>query len=215
MSGAAPTSTPKPQLKLKLRQSPVSDPNTPTGRSSATPGVIVDSDALLRQQRHVLDSMGAPRASRPPSTGKVATPTAITPFAAPKGATSGAPPTAPMRTLDSPAAANGIKSDMQSPALNAVRPTSTGADGLNRQLSIPAQTPHPSMAPPHGMPRPASGSPHPNGLVGQPGAYTPQYQPPNYYVPPTVPRFDSFRKTPLKSRYLLPLTWMLTNSRQA
>jgi hypothetical protein len=199
MSGAAPSPAPKQQLKLKLRQSPVSDPNTPAGRSSATPGVLVDSDALLRQQRHVLDSIGDRRSSRPLSTGKAATPTAGSPFTAPKGAPNGAPPSAPMRTLDSPAVANGIKQDVQSPALSATRPTSTGPDSLQR-LSVPAQTPHPVMAPPQAMSRPASGSPHPNGVVGQPGPFTPQYQAPTYYVPTNIPRFDSFRKTPLKSK---------------
>jgi hypothetical protein len=82
-SSAAPA--PKQQLKLKLRQSPGSDPNTPGARSSATPGIIVDSDALLRQQRHVREGVHGSKSSRPPSQG-VGTPVpSSNPFSGPKG----------------------------------------------------------------------------------------------------------------------------------
>jgi hypothetical protein len=189
MSGAAPTPAPKQQLKLKLRQSPASEVNTP--RSSATPGVIVDNDALLRQQRHVADSMvGRRSAARP--TDKSATPTASNPISS----TVAPIPFAQTRTAGSPAA-NGVKQDVQSPALSAIRPGSAAPDA---RLSVPVQTPHPAMAPPQSISRPASGSPHPNGLYGQQnGLPTPGFQPPSHYVPPSIPRTDVFRKTPLKS----------------
>jgi len=188
-SGAA---APKQQLKLKLRQSPVSDPNTPASRNSATPGVIVDNDALLRQQRHVLASMTNSR------TPKAGTPAASSnPFSGPKGATAAIAPLPPAhsRTAISPAAMNGVKQDLQSPALSAIRPASIAPDGQNR-LSIPAQTPHPVMAPP----RPNSGSPYPNGPVGQQTAsMNGHYQQP-VYVPPSALRQDTVRKVPLKSK---------------
>ncbi|KAF1832969.1 Bromodomain-containing protein [Decorospora gaudefroyi] len=202
MSTAAPA--PKQQLKIKLsRQSPASDPNTPGARSSGTPGVIVDSDALLRQQRHVLDSMGSGnRSSRPPSSGPATTPAAPTnPFTGPKGGAATIAPLSavPSGTAGSPPAVNGVKQDVQSPALSAIRPASTAPDSHASRLSVPAQTPLSSMAPPQTMSRPASGSPHPNG-VGMPnGNYVAPYQPPSYYAPPPVARVDSFRKVPLKS----------------
>jgi len=192
MSAAAP----KQQLKLKLRQSPGSDPNTPAARSSATPGVIVDNDALLRQQRHVLASMTNSRSSRPPSQGKSGTPVASSnPFSGPKGAAAAiAPlPAVQSRAAGSPAL-NGVKQDMQSPALSAIRPASTAPDSQAR-LSVSAQTPHPVMAPP----RPTSGSPYPNGPIGQQTApVNGHYQQP-VYVPPSALRQDTFRKVPLKS----------------
>ncbi|KAL1604074.1 hypothetical protein SLS60_005666 [Paraconiothyrium brasiliense] len=202
MSTAAPSPAPQPKqaLKLKLRQSPVSDPNTPAARSSATPGVIVDNDALLRQQRHVLDSMNNKRSSRPPSAGRTGTPTTLSnPFSGPRGASATVPslPTAQTRTAGSPGV-NGIKNDVQSPALNAIRPASNASDSQSQRLSIPAQTPHPVMPPP----RPASGSPFPNGPVGQQATgYANPYAPPapSYYVPPVTPHFENFRKVPLKS----------------
>ncbi|KAJ4372363.1 hypothetical protein N0V83_004137 [Neocucurbitaria cava] len=194
-SGAA---APKQQLKLKLRQSPGSDRNTPA-RNSATPGVIVDGDALQRQQRHVLDSMnGNNRSSRPTSAGKAGTPSVSSnPFTGPSGgaATISA---LPSRTAASPAL-NGVKQDVQSPALSAIRPASTRSDSQDQRLSVPAQTPLPVMAPPHTIARPASGSPLPNGLSQQPSAYSAPYQQPNYYAPPAAPRVDNFRKVPLKN----------------
>jgi hypothetical protein len=210
MSTAArsPAPAPKQQLKLKLRQSPVSEANTPGARSSATPGVggvIVDSDALLRQQRHVLESMHGPRSSRPSSSGKPQTPAAAAnPFSGARGASATIPslPAVQTKSAASPPVANGIKNDVQSPALNAIKPASNAFDSQNQRGSVPAHTPHPAMAPPHSLSRPASGSPHPNGSVGQQaGTYTNQYHPPpNYYVPPATPQFDYFRKVPLKSK---------------
>ncbi|KAI8940182.1 hypothetical protein NX059_003889 [Plenodomus lindquistii] len=198
LSGTA--AAPKQQLKLKLRQSPASDPNTPAARSSATPGVIVDSDALIRQQRHVLDSMTSGRSSRASPVVKASTPLASTnPFAGPRGgsATVAPLPTAQTRTAGSPPAVNGVKQDVQSPALSAIRPASTASDSQGARLSAPSQTPHPSMAPP-ALNRVPSGSPHPNGISQPNGVYaTPQA--PAYYAPPAIPRVDSLRKVPLKS----------------
>ena len=199
------TAAPKQQLKLKLKPSPGSEPNTPSARDSATPGVIVDNDALLRQQRHVLNSMGS-RSSRAPS-GEAGTPGASTnPFTGSKGGVSTIPPSSASqsRTGGSPVA-NGVKQDVQSPALSAIRPASTAPD--SSRLSVPVQTPHPNMAPPQNMSRPGSGSPHPNGLGLQNGHYTPQ-QPQSYHAPP-VPRVDCFRKVPLKSKYTLSRRLML------
>jgi len=205
MSAAAPSPAPKQQLKLKLRQSPVSDRNTPAARSSATPGVIVDNDALLRQQKHVLESMNGNRSSRPSSAGKGQTPTTLNnPFNGPRGASSSIAslPAAQTSAVGSPPV-NGIKHDIASPALNAVRPASTASDSQSQQLSMPAQTPHPVMAPPQSTSRPASGSPHPNGPIGQQTGSYQYHAPPNHYVPPVTPHFESFRKVPLKS--MLPL----------
>ncbi|KAF1975257.1 Bromodomain-containing protein [Bimuria novae-zelandiae CBS 107.79] len=205
MSTAAPSPTPVPKqaLKIKLRQSPVSDANTPAPQNSATPGVIVDNEALLRQQKHVLESMNGSRSSRPPSAGKAQTPTAVSnPFSGPRGASAAIPPlpAAQTRTAGSPSAVNGIKNDVQSPALNAIRPASTASD--SQRLSVPAHTPHPVMAPPQSTSRPPSGSPHPNGPIGQQtGGYAIPYAPPapSYYAPPVTPHFENFRKVPLKS----------------
>lgn len=200
MSGAAPTPAPKQQLKLKLRQSPVSGSNTPASRDSATPGVIVDSEALSRQQRHVNDSMGG-RRSRPAD--KAATPAASNLFSGMRRASATIAPTpaAQTRTAGSPPTANGVKQDVQSPSLSAIRPGSNAPD--SHRLSVPAQTPLPVMAPPQSISRPPSGSPHPNGLYSQQnGLPTPGFQPPTPYVPPSIPRTDVFRKTPLKSKPL-------------
>jgi hypothetical protein len=201
---STPAPAPKQQLKLKLsRHSPASDPNTPSARNSATPGVIVDNEALLRQQRHVIDSMGGNRSSRPPSSGKTATPVVPTnPFTGPRG---GAATIAPISVVQnklagSPPAINGVKQDVQSPALSAIRPASTAPEGQASRLSVPVQTPLPTMAPPQAISRPTSGSPHPNGLGLQNGNYVAPYQPPTYYAPPPVTRVDSFRKVPLKSK---------------
>jgi hypothetical protein len=199
---STPAAAPKQQLKLKLRQSPGSDPNTPGARSSATPGVIVDNDALQRQQRHVLDSMTSNKSSRPSSAGKAATPTATAnPFTGPRGGSATIAPlsSAQPRTAGSPAALIGVKQDVQSPALSAIRPASTAPD--SQRLSVPVPAPTAVMAPPNTTPRPTSGSPHPNGINQQNG-YHPPYQAPSYYVPPSAPRIDSLRKTPLKSKYI-------------
>lgn len=201
MSTATPA--PKQQLKLKLRQSPASDRNTPGARSSATPGVIVDSDALLRQQRHVRDSMHGPNSARASPQAKVGTPApSSNPFSGAKGASAGIPPltAAQAQTGGSPAAVNGVKQDMQSPALSTIRPSSTASDSQTQRLSVPAQTPHPSMAPP----RPTSGSPYPNGPVQAPMTNGHSQQP-TYYVPPSALRLDTFRKVPLKSKSFIEM----------
>jgi hypothetical protein len=215
MSVAAPSPAPAPkqQLKLKLRQSPVSEVNTPAARSSATPGVsgvIVDNEALLRQQRHVLESMHGSRSSRPSSSGKPQTPGASTnPFTGARGTSATIPPLPAVHTKSAatPPVANGIKKDVQSPALNAIRPASNTSDSQSQRISVPAHTPHPAMAPPLSLSRPASGSPHPNGSIGpQTGTYTSQHHPPpNYYVPPVTPQSDYLRKVPLKSECITVL----------
>ncbi|KAH6638230.1 Bromodomain-containing protein [Boeremia exigua] len=195
MSGAAPSPAPKPNLKLKLRQSPVSGSNTPNARDSATPGVIVDNEALQRQQRHVNDSMGG-RRSRP--TDKAATPVASNPFSGTRVPSTIITPVlaAQARNAGSPVA-NGVKQDVQSPALSAIRPGSNAPD--SQRMSVPAHTPLPAMAPPQVMSRPPSGSPHPNGLYSQQnGLSTPGFQQPTPYIPPSIPRTDVFRKVPLK-----------------
>ena len=197
---STPAPAPKQQLKIKLKPTPGSDPNTPSARDSATPGVIVDNDALLRQQRHVLDSMGSNRSPVPP--GKSATPTATAnPFTGPRGGAATIPPlsTGQTRTVGSPAAVNGVKQDVQSPSLSAARPASTAPDGQASRLSVPAQTTLPHMAPPHTVSRTTSGSPHPNGAMQN--NYVPPHQP-TYYAPPPIARIDSFRKVPLKSEYM-------------
>ncbi|KAJ4288210.1 hypothetical protein N0V90_012227 [Kalmusia sp. IMI 367209] len=207
MSTAAPSPAPVPkqQLKLKLRQSPVSDPNTPAARSSATPGVIVDNEALLRQQKHVLESMNGSRSSRPPSAGKTQASTTLSnPFGGPRGASATVPPlpTAQTRTAGTPPNPNGIKNDIHSPALNAINPASNASDSQSQRLSVPAHTPNPIMAPPQSASRPTSGSPHPHGPIGQQtGSYANPYThpPPSYYAPPVTPHLENFRKTPLKS----------------
>lgn len=201
MSNATPA--PKQQLRLRLnKQSPDSDRNTPGARSSATPGVIVDGDALQRQQRHVLDSVHGPKSSRASPQAKLGTPVpASNPFTGNKGAASGIAPlsSTQTRTAGSPPATNGVKQDMNSPALSAIRPSSTASDGQNHQLSVPPQSHHPVMAPP----RPTSGSPYPNGVGGQHSVATNgHYQPPAYIPPPpTALRLDINRKAPLKSEY--------------
>ncbi|KAL5376303.1 hypothetical protein PMIN03_012041 [Paraphaeosphaeria minitans] len=203
MSTAAPSPAPQPKqaLKIKLRQSPVSDPNTPVARGSATPGVNADNDALIRQHKHVLDSMPGSRSSRPPSAGRTGTPTILSnPFNGPRGALAAISsiPAVQTRTAGSPGV-NGIKNDVQSPSLNAIRPVSNASD--SQRMSIPARTPHPVMPPPHAASR-TSGSPLPNGPIGQQtGGYANPYPPPtpSYYVPPVTPHFENFRKVPLKS----------------
>jgi hypothetical protein len=191
-AGAAPTPAPKQQLKLKLRQSPVSGSQTPVTRDSATPGVIVDNEALQRQRQHVNDSTGS-RRSKPAE--KAATPVASNPFSS---AAIAPIPSAQTRTAGSPGA-NGVKQDMQSPALSTIRSGSNAPDA--QRLSVPAQTPVPIMAPPQAISRQASGSPHPNGVFSLPnGLPTSAFQQPAPYVPPSVPRTDVFRKMPLKSK---------------
>ncbi|KAF2750793.1 Bromodomain-containing protein [Sporormia fimetaria CBS 119925] len=184
MSTAAPLPQPKQQLKLRLRQSPSSEAHTPRARSSATPGVIVDNDALLRQQRHVHDGLNgsSEKPQTPQASGRTPS-VSIAPQPSRLGAAS-------------PAAANGIKNDVPSPALSSVRPATMVSDG---RTSVSGQTPHP-MAPPQTVSRPASGSPHPNGVLApQPAAYNPYHTPPNHYVPPTNPQAGVFRPSPLKN----------------
>jgi hypothetical protein len=205
MSAAPPK---QPSLKLKLRQSPGpgSDPNTPAARSSATPSFIVDNEALQRQQRHVQDSMNGSRNSRPSSSGRTHTPSAPSnPFAGPRSAAVTVAPLAATRArvVPSPPVANGIKHDVQSPALNSIRPASIVPDSHSQRQSFPQQAALPVMPPPLATARTLSGSPHPHGPVGQQAVSFPQYHPPNYYVPPTTPQFIDFRQTPLRSEFII------------
>ncbi|KAF2013455.1 Bromodomain-containing protein [Aaosphaeria arxii CBS 175.79] len=207
----APNPTPKQTMKLKLgsRQSPISDPNTPAARSSATPGVAVDSEALSRQSRHVQESVAGSRSSRPSSAGKNTPSATPNPISSTRGASASIPapsnPVAKTVAASSPAP-NGIKTDVQSPALNAIRPASTASDNQSQRLSVPAPNPQVAGATPsQNASRPASGSPHPNGVANQPGqpgaVQPPQPQVPvaPYVPPPVAPNYDNFRRTPLKS----------------
>ncbi|KAF2202868.1 Bromodomain-containing protein [Delitschia confertaspora ATCC 74209] len=190
----------QPSIKLRLGHrttSPAlnSDPNTPSARKSATPGVIIDNEALQRQQRHIQDSING---ARQPSAGPSQTPmTGRNPFTGPK---SSVPPS---NHAASPPAVNGVKSDpqsMQSPALSSIRPASTSSDAHIQRMSVAVGTPSAAMPPPPVISRPASGSPLPNGTtIPQAGIYH-QHPPPNYYAPPPVTNHpDDYRKTPLKS----------------
>ncbi|KAK0660897.1 Protein polybromo-1 [Lasiodiplodia hormozganensis] len=135
-------------IKLRLggnKNSPApnaSTPGTPGARSSSTPGVIVDNDALERQQKHVQAGMNG---QRPPSSGGPGVSTTRSGSAA------------------SPAP-NGVKSENQagqSPALDSIRPSSAVPDS---RPGASSQPPGNSAAPP-GASRPASGSPYTNGHV--------------------------------------------------
>lgn len=187
MSGGA-TPAPKQQLKLKLRQSPGSDSATPGARSSTTPGIIVDSDALQRQQRHVLDATN--RSSRPSSSGKTGTPSAAAnPFTGPRGSSASITPFASGRTrVGATPTVNGLQQDMQSPAFAAGHNSSMDS----HRLSAPTQTPSAIMAPPTATPRLPSGSPHPNGISGLNTSHQASI---NSF--PQSPRVDCLRKKPL------------------
>lgn len=191
---------PKQQLKLKLRQSPGSETNTPGARTSATPGIIVDNEALLRQQRHVLESMNGPRSSRVDSASKSGTPGAASnPFSGQRG-NSGSIPTlgsGQVKSSATPPVLNGVKQDIQSPALSAIRPASGVSDGTQQRMGASTHAQHPFMGPPQAV----SGSPWPNGPFSGPAPVNGQYQAPSYYVPPTALRVDTFRPTPLNSKH--------------
>lgn len=194
MSGAG--SAPKQQLKLKLRQSPGSDRNTP-GRNSATPSIIVDSEALQRQQRHVLEGMNGNKGA----AGKPGTPMSH-PFTGARGDSTTVPPLSAtqMRSAGSPAI-NGVRPDMQSPALSATRPGTIRMDSQGSGLGAPTHIQLPIMAPPHTLTRPTSGSPLANGV--QQAGYNAQPQAPTHYIPPNTPRVDSLRKVPLESERIM------------
>ncbi|OCK77511.1 Bromodomain-containing protein [Lepidopterella palustris CBS 459.81] len=198
-------SAPKSQsIKLRLggpkgSPGPTSAPDTPAGRSSATPGVIVDSDALERQQRHVQAGMNG--GQRPPSSG---TPSQGTmprnPFGGSRPSSTSIPPLNQDKGFNgatSPPVLNGVKSEsqaVQSPALNTIRLSSavpeSQKDGQRPSVSVQAPQPAASaMPPPLGTtPRPLSGSPHP--AVGQ----QPHYNSQNYYAPPPPQAFENHRR---------------------
>lgn len=171
-------SQPKPSgLKLrfggpKASPAPSSAPDTPAGRSSTTPGFIVDKEALERQQAHVQAGVNG---GRPPSAG---TPTmGRTPSATNINGSRSIPPgTSP--------APNGIKKE-------------ASQDSRLAQAGIGGVAPH-SMAPPHLQQRPASGSPHPYSPYAQPGHH-PQQQPPpppTYIPAPSIPQQFPSKRNP-------------------
>ncbi|KAK8203752.1 Bromodomain-containing protein [Phyllosticta capitalensis] len=131
-------------IKLRLggnknSPAPGSAPGTPAGRSSATPGVIVDNEALERQQRQVQAGLSG---QRPPSSGGQGAHTT-------RSASAASP------------APNGVKSETQpgqSPALDTIRPSSTAPDS-RPSTSQPASMPPPISA----TPRPPSATPYTNG----------------------------------------------------
>ncbi|KAL0257352.1 hypothetical protein SLS55_008163 [Diplodia seriata] len=145
-------------IKLRLggsKNSPApnaSTPGTPGGRSSSTPGVIVDNDALERQQKHVQAGMnGGPSSSGGPGIGTARSGSAASPVP------------------------NGVKSENQagqSPALDSIRPSSAVPDAKPGASSQPLSS---SMMAP-GASRPASGSPYTNGHMNMPH---PSAHPPN------------------------------------
>ncbi|KAK7545686.1 Bromodomain-containing protein [Phyllosticta citricarpa] len=132
-------------IKLRLggnksSPAPGSAPDTPVGRSSATPGVIVDNEALERQQRQVQAGLNG---QRPSSSGGQGALTARSGSAA------------------SPAP-NGVKSETQpgqSPALETIRPSSIAPDSRPSTSQLTASMPPPNSA----TPRPPSASPYANG----------------------------------------------------
>lgn len=207
---------PKQQLKIKLRRSPDSEAVTPAARGSATPGVSIDNDALLRQQRLVHDGMSGSGARSSSASEKLSTPAPsapsapLAPSATPAIGMRGASASVAPAAAASPAPTNGIKSDVHSPALSSIRPASTVPDA---QPSVSSQTSHPSMPPPQSTSR-ASGSPfpaatnghapaavqQPNGFVQPTSNHYPPAQP--YYPPPTATQAPIFRKTPLKCKCL-------------
>ncbi|KAJ9648430.1 hypothetical protein H2199_001285 [Coniosporium tulheliwenetii] len=168
MSAAAPS---KPTIKLRLKPSPAPQPGSGPGaaRNSATPGVMVDSGALERQKLHVKAGMNGHRPP-PPRLRRLATPVQ-------------------RDWRFSPSQVNGVKHEApagQSPALGAIRPSSTAPDTVSdgRRTSLPAQTPQLASAamppPPSVTPRPPSSSPHPHPSHLQQGY---QYHP-SYAAPP-------------------------------
>lgn len=164
MSAAASAPSKNPTLKLKLggsRPSPSPAPTAEKNSDRGTPGIVVDNDALKRQQDMVAASTNgrpASAAGRNPFGSSTRSGSGGTPI---PGLARGASATSP------PVQTNGVKAEGQSPALSAIRPTNT----------VPM-----SMPPPAGVnSRPVSGSPHPQTLSNGYGAVQPpipQYQPP-------------------------------------
>lgn len=207
-------SAPKPSIKLRFggqKASPApSAPDTPAGRSSGTPGVIVDSGALERQQRHVQAGMNG---QRPSSSGTPSqTPASRNPFGGSRPGSASIPPIGldtdqSVAAVSPPAVVNGVKSESQatqSPALNSIRLSSGAPENPkeSQRPSVPAQVPQlagSAMPPPqNSTPRPASGSPHPNPPAGHHSG-TQGYHPQSYYTPQPA-GFETYRRAPGKSR---------------
>lgn len=207
-------SAPKPSIKLrfggqKASPAPSSAPDTPAGRSSGTPGVIVDSGALERQQRHVQAGMNG---QRPSSSGTPSqTPASRNPFGGSRPSSASIPPIGQDRdqsvaAVSPPAAVNGVKSESQatqSPALNSIRLSSGVPENPkeSQRLSVPAQVPQlagSAMPPPqNSTPRPTSGSPHPNPPAGHYSG-TQGHHPQSYYAPQPA-GFETYRRVPGKT----------------
>ncbi|KAF2835544.1 Bromodomain-containing protein [Patellaria atrata CBS 101060] len=194
----------QPSLKLRFstgRGSPSSteNPNTPVARSSATPGVIVDNDALERQQQHVLAGMNGqqqtanaaakPLAPRNPFSRAGSSGTPV-----PPGRASAQPLVEQLRAASAGSPGlmtNGVKSETQpsqSPAPNPIQPNVTPDSNVNGSLvqpDQPTQTVTSTMPPPPTI-RPSSGSPHPHTLPQAQNTSHHHYPPHQSVAPPGV-----------------------------
>jgi hypothetical protein len=192
----------KLRLGTKASPAPSSGPDTPANRSSATPGVIIDAEALQRQQQHIQASIKT--GNRPSSSG---TPQpgagAKNPFSRSGSGT------VPLTQLASGSAQqpNGVRT--QSPF---ARPASGTPDIKQPPAAQPGVA---AMLPPHAhhLQRPLSGSPHPSPYSTQYSAgmqpsnmyYSQTHsQQPQYIPPPTIAHAEErLRKPGIES--ILPL----------
>ncbi|KAF2806063.1 Bromodomain-containing protein [Mytilinidion resinicola] len=207
-------SAPKQQsIKLRiggLKGSPAPGtptPDTPAGRSSGTPGVIVDSGALERQRSHVQASMNGQRPTSSETPSQIQGPR--NPFGGGRSGSGSIPPLSGDASYGAAASPglNGVKTETyhaQSPALDSIRLSSAAPEVQNLRLGVPVHTPlGGSVMPPpqHITPRPASGSPLPYPHMGQSVGYNPQ----NYTTQPP-PVFENHARAAGKvgSDALLP-----------
>jgi hypothetical protein len=202
-------SAPKQQsIKLRLgghKASPAPGtpaPDTPTGRSSGTPGVIVDSGALERQRTHVQVSMNGQRPGSSGTSSHLQGPR--NPFGGARSVSASIPSIsgdAGYGVAASPGL-NGVKTESyatQSPGLTSIRLSSAAPEVQNPRLGVPMHTPlsGSAMAPPqHLTPRPNSDSPHPHQHIGQQSSYTQ----PNYYAPPPPAAFENHARAAGKGK---------------
>ena len=216
----ASTSTPSaPSIKLRLnagsKPSPGPSGTATPSRNSATPGVIVDGEALARQRLHVDAGMhGRPSsasaqpgaASRNPfSHSNSATPIPTISQHTAQRAPSGGAGSPPLTK-----GVNGVKSEAPaaSPAMNGVRPISAAGD---RQSIQPAQSHTPQLAPAPMLPpgstlRPPSASPLPPNPYGpisqqmhQPHAY--HHAPSSNYAQPQLTGVENKYRAAGKSKF--------------
>lgn len=193
-------SAPKPSIKLKLgvrgSPAPTSHSNSPAPRDSNTPGVIVDNEALRRQQQHVQAGING---DRPPSSDPAAQRSSSrNPFGSSRPGSAAAPIPPLARESSGAPLTNGVKNEAvpsPSPNLGAIRPTSAAP------MAPSGQTPHLSasaMPPPALAQRISSGSPLPQGppAYAQP-SQNQYYQ--SYYAPPTQAVENKYR-SPGKSK---------------